>query len=40
MSDIKTIGIVGCGTMGTGIAIVCARAGFVTRVYDVRPEPL
>ena len=40
MSDIKTIGIVGCGTMGTGIAIVCARAGFVTRVCDVRPEPL
>jgi 3-hydroxyacyl-CoA dehydrogenase (EC 1.1.1.35) len=27
MSDIKTIGVVGCGTMGTGIAIVAARAG-------------
>ncbi len=40
MSDIKTIGIVGCGTMGTGIAIVAARAGFITRVYDTRAEML
>jgi 3-hydroxybutyryl-CoA dehydrogenase len=26
--------------MGTGIAIVAARAGFKTRIYDVKPEPL
>ena len=40
MNSSKTIGIVGCGTMGTGIAIVAARAGFKTRIYDLRPEPL
>lgn len=34
MSHIKTVGIVGSGTMGTGIAIVVARAGFKTRVFD------
>lgn len=30
-----TIGIVGSGTMGVGIAIVAARAGFPTVLYDV-----
>jgi len=40
MSNINTVGIVGCGTMGTGIAIVAARAGFKTRIYDTRPEML
>ena len=40
MNASKTIGIVGCGTMGTGIAIVAARAGFKTRIYDVKAEPL
>ncbi|HJV87551.1 MAG TPA: 3-hydroxyacyl-CoA dehydrogenase family protein [Noviherbaspirillum sp.] len=40
MSEIKTIGIAGCGTMGAGIAIVSARAGFRTVVYDTRPEAL
>lgn len=40
MTDIKTIGVVGCGTMGTGIAIVTARAGFKTRLYDTRAEAL
>lgn len=38
MKDIQTIGIIGCGTMGAGIAIVCARAGFRTRVYDTRED--
>jgi 3-hydroxybutyryl-CoA dehydrogenase len=28
MTEISTVGIVGCGTMGSGIAEVCARAGF------------
>jgi 3-hydroxybutyryl-CoA dehydrogenase len=28
MTEIKTVGIVGCGTMGSGIAEVCARAGY------------
>lgn len=40
MNANRTIGIVGCGTMGTGIAIVAARAGFKTRIYDLKPEPL
>jgi len=40
MADIKTIGVVGCGTMGTGIAIVTARAGFKTLLYDTRAEAL
>src|ERR1700761_1155936 len=33
---IETVGIAGAGTMGTGIAIVAARAGFRTRIYDTR----
>jgi 3-hydroxybutyryl-CoA dehydrogenase len=40
MNATQTIGIVGCGTMGTGIAIVAARAGFKTRIYDLKSEPL
>jgi len=40
MTTIKTVGIAGAGTMGAGIAIVAARAGFVTRVYDTREEAL
>jgi 3-hydroxybutyryl-CoA dehydrogenase len=35
MSTIKTVGVAGSGTMGAGIAIVAARAGFRTIVYDV-----
>ena len=31
---IRTVGVAGCGTMGAGIAIVAARAGFRTRVFD------
>ena len=40
MSDIKTVGIAGSGTMGAGIAIVAARAGFRTIVYDTRQDAL
>ncbi|HSW16783.1 MAG TPA: 3-hydroxyacyl-CoA dehydrogenase family protein [Ramlibacter sp.] len=40
MKDIKTIGIAGAGTMGAGIAIVCARAGFKTRVFDLKQDAL
>jgi 3-hydroxybutyryl-CoA dehydrogenase len=39
MTD-RTIGVVGCGTMGAGIAIVAARAGFKTLVYDLNGESL
>jgi len=37
---IKTVGVAGSGTMGAGIAIVAARAGFKTIVYDTRQEAL
>jgi 3-hydroxybutyryl-CoA dehydrogenase len=35
MSDTKTIAILGAGTMGNGIAHVCARSGFNVLLYDV-----
>lgn len=37
---IQTVGVAGCGTMGAGIAIVAARAGFRTIVYDTRQDAL
>lgn len=40
MTQIRTVGVAGCGTMGAGIAIVAARAGFRTIVYDTRAEAL
>src|SRR5215467_11688650 len=35
---IQTVGVVGCGLMGSGIAQVCAAAGFPTVVREVSPE--
>ena len=40
MAEIRTVGVAGSGTMGAGIAIVAARAGFRTIVYDTNPEAL
>lgn len=40
MAIIKTVGVAGSGTMGAGITIVAARAGFKTIVYDTREEAL
>ncbi len=37
---VKTIGIVGAGTMGSGIAPVAARAGFEVILYDVSHDVL
>jgi 3-hydroxybutyryl-CoA dehydrogenase len=37
---ITTVGIAGCGTMGAGIAIVAARAGFKTLIFDLRQDAL
>ena len=34
---IKTVGVVGAGTMGNGIAQVFAQSGFDVRVYDAAP---
>ena len=38
--DVKTVGVAGSGTMGAGIAIVAARAGFRTIVFDTRQDAL
>jgi 3-hydroxybutyryl-CoA dehydrogenase len=35
---IQRVGVVGCGLMGSGIAQVCAAAGFATVVREVTPE--
>src|ERR1700748_987926 len=35
MSDLKRIAILGAGTMGNGIAHVCARSGFNVTLYDL-----
>jgi 3-hydroxybutyryl-CoA dehydrogenase len=40
MTQIKTVGVAGSGTMGAGIAIVAARAGFRTIVYDLSQPAL
>ncbi|MBX2894991.1 MAG: 3-hydroxybutyryl-CoA dehydrogenase [Cyclobacteriaceae bacterium] len=34
-TEIKTIAIAGAGTMGQGIAISCAIAGYITQMFDV-----
>jgi len=40
MSEIQTIGIVGAGTMGHGIAQVAAQSGYDVILVDVVPEAL
>jgi len=40
MPEIKTVGVAGSGTMGAGIAIVAARAGFKTIVFDTKQDAL
>jgi 3-hydroxybutyryl-CoA dehydrogenase len=40
MTEIRTVGVVGSGTMGAGIAIVAARAGFRTIVHDTDADAL
>jgi 3-hydroxybutyryl-CoA dehydrogenase len=36
--DIKTVGVLGCGLMGSGIVQVAATAGFPVTVVEVAPE--
>ncbi|MDZ4224647.1 MAG: 3-hydroxyacyl-CoA dehydrogenase NAD-binding domain-containing protein, partial [bacterium] len=40
MANHKTIGIIGSGQMGSGIAQVCAVAGFDVWLYDIAHEQL
>ncbi len=40
MSEIKTVAVVGCGLMGSGIAEVAARAGYDTIVREVSDDLL
>ncbi|MEC8927387.1 MAG: 3-hydroxyacyl-CoA dehydrogenase family protein [Candidatus Thermoplasmatota archaeon] len=36
----RTVAVIGAGTMGAGIAQVCAQAGWETRLHDAFPEGL
>ena len=38
MATIKTVGIIGAGQMGAGIAHVCALAGYDVLLHDVSSE--
>ena len=35
---IRTVGVLGCGLMGSGIAQVCAQSGYRTIVREVEPD--
>jgi 3-hydroxybutyryl-CoA dehydrogenase len=39
-TQIKTICVLGAGTMGSGIAQVAAQSGFTTLLFDVQPDVL
>ena len=38
--DVRTVAVIGAGTMGAGIAQVCAQTGWQTRLYDTFPDGL
>jgi 3-hydroxybutyryl-CoA dehydrogenase len=38
--EIRTVGVLGCGLMGSGIAQICAAAGFTTIVREVNETAL
>ncbi|MGB9668098.1 MAG: 3-hydroxyacyl-CoA dehydrogenase NAD-binding domain-containing protein, partial [Thermosulfidibacteraceae bacterium] len=40
LEDIKVVGICGSGTMGSGIAQVCAQSGYKVILYDISDEAL
>ncbi|OYU97659.1 MAG: 3-hydroxybutyryl-CoA dehydrogenase [Bacteroidetes bacterium B1(2017)] len=40
MSNIQTIAIAGAGTMGSGIAQVCASSGYKTLLFDINADML
>lgn len=38
--DVRVVAVIGAGTMGAGIAQVCAQVGWETRLFDAYPEGL
>ena len=38
MKDIKTVGVIGAGQMGAGIAQVIAASGYKTILWDASPQ--
>ena len=38
--DIRRMAMIGAGTMGAGMALCYAQAGYEVALYDVRPEQL
>lgn len=38
MTQIKTVGVIGAGQMGSGIAQVCATSGYGVKLFDQSPE--
>ncbi len=38
--DVRTVAVLGAGTMGAGIAQVAAQAGFATRLFDAQEKAL
>ena len=38
--DIKNIAVIGAGTMGNGIAQVCATSGYEVTLIDIYPDQL
>lgn len=40
IEEIQQVGVLGCGTMGSGIAITAVRAGYEVTVREVSPEAM
>ena len=40
VEDVKSVAVVGAGTMGPGIAATFARYGFTTSLFDIKPEQI
>ena len=38
--EVRSVAVIGAGTMGAGIAQICAQTGWKTRLYDAFPEGL
>ena len=40
IAEIKTVGVIGAGTMGQGIAQICSLAGYHTILFDINEQAL